>query len=315
MGLTPWIHVFWNRYDVAMMAYIGNFFMPGGVLGHHADLTMVVYQTRHVTHNREIAIGSFWSLCVEEQFYLVWPAIVWWVRSRRKLIWICIAVIIAEPIFRIFYLHWRPYMLHAQGLYLTTFCRVDTLLVGAFVALWLRGANPAPLLIRKCSYFLVFGAFSILALALRIEWHIVGPGKYPDLSKDPVITTIGFTLIALAGAGILLLTIDNGSLVARILKNKALLWLGRISYGMYLLHAAVASIIVGRALSPGREHIAFLFPILGALISIGLAWLSFRFIESPFLKLKRSLAPRPGAADDPPPYRQPQRTEEPSPAS
>ena len=314
VGLTPWIRVLWNRYDLTMVAYLGNFFIPGGLLGHHSDVTQLAFQQRHGRHAGYIALGPLWSLCVEEQFYLIWPAIIWWVRSRRKLLWICLTIIVAEPIFRTLYLYWHPYMLHAEGLYATTFCRADTLLVGAAIALWLRGANPRPALVRKWSYALVFGASFALLLALVLEGHIAHHGLKLHLIEDPVIVTIGFTLVALAAAGMVLLSIDNESLVAKILHNRVLLWLGRISYGLYLIHGPVSVFFVMRLGTQHRHHIAFLSPILGSLTTIGLAWLSFRFIESPFLELKPRLAPRTGAADDPPPYLQPQQLEEPAPA-
>jgi peptidoglycan/LPS O-acetylase OafA/YrhL len=308
-GLTPWIRILWNRYDLTMVAYLGNFFIPGGLLGHHADVTRLFFQQRYGDYRGFIALGPLWSLCVEEQFYLIWPAILWWVRSRRALLWICVSIIVAEPVFRIFYLHWRPSMLYAEGLYSTTFCRADTLLVGAAVALWLRGANPTHALVRTWAYVLVFGGPFLLALALVCEGHITGRSLNPHLIEDPVIVTVGFTLVALTAAGLLLLSIDNESLVARILHQPVLLWIGRISYGLYLIHGPVSVFFVMQLDEFHRYHLAFVDPILGSLTTVGLAWLSFRFIESPFLRLKPRLAPRSGAADDPPPYLQPQQVE------
>jgi peptidoglycan/LPS O-acetylase OafA/YrhL len=296
----PFYRVVWDRYYTAQILYLGNFFFSGGVLRHHHDIRELVLQWRRWQGTYSIDVSHLWSLCVEEQFYLVWPAVMWWVRSRRVLLGICVAVVIGEPLFRVVYLHFYPELLRSQGVYTSTFCRADTLLVGAGLALWLRGSNPAHSLVRRFAWALLLLPPVGLAAGLLLE-------RDPpiDLTVDPFINTLGFTLIALVAAGLLLLSIDSKTYWARLLRWPAFTAIGRISYGIYFLHAPILGIFRPLRLS----HRRFEFPLICAVLTCLLAELSFRFLESPFLALKSKLAPRSGAADDPPPFPQTLRIE------
>jgi len=72
-----------------------------------------------------------------------------------------------------------------------------------------------------------------------------------------------------------------------------------MSYGLYIFHGLIAPYILAKALTFHRYHGRLLVPMLGFVCSYTIAWLSFRFLESPFLRLKDILAPRAGAISDP----------------
>ena len=305
IGLLPSVHILWDRYNAMYWLYLANLFEAGGKAGLHTEISYLPFLPRGSQHLGYIGIGHLWSLCVEEQFYLVWPAVVWAIRSRKTLLRLCLAVIVIEPFLRWMYAHRHPEMVLAGGLYFATYFRVDTLLAGAAVALWLRGSNPSLVKVRRFAYASVVGVMLLFVLFRKYG------GPHPAmLLAEPVIVTFGFSLFALAGVGLLLLTLDPETWPARVLRHRVLVGVGRISYGMYLIHGFIVTFLLAHIAWLHRLHLPGLSVVLiGPAIALGTAWLSFRYFESPFLALKSRLAPRAGAADDPPPYMEAQLTE------
>jgi peptidoglycan/LPS O-acetylase OafA/YrhL len=77
--------------------------------------------------------------------------------------------------------------------------------------------------------------------------------------------------------------------------------MGRISYGMYFFHGLLFVPLGPFLIMLRLHHLELLYPVIVFGITLVLAVLSFRFLESAFLRLKHGLAPRPGAIADPPP--------------
>jgi peptidoglycan/LPS O-acetylase OafA/YrhL len=154
------VHWNWNRLWLLWPAYLGNsiFLLP------HPPFE--VAQGTFLSQRwpwMEINFGHFWTLCVEEQFYLVWPWIVFGVRSRRRLIAICVAAIIFCPIARAFAGFYLPPAFIANEIINTaTPFRVDALLFGALIALLLRGPSA-----RRLSFSTPFGVL-LMTLLLSI---------------------------------------------------------------------------------------------------------------------------------------------------
>jgi len=84
--LTPILHLEYSRYIWANVLYVANI-IPSFAPGFHQYDASVLF----VPHfpNREISLGPLWSLCVEEQFYLVWPLVVWLATARERLLRAC----------------------------------------------------------------------------------------------------------------------------------------------------------------------------------------------------------------------------------
>ena len=79
LALTPVLHYQWRAGHLLFLVYLGNF------LANHDFSYYAVFSPNHKIFTANIA--HFWSLCVEEQFYLLWPIAVWAIRDRIKLIW------------------------------------------------------------------------------------------------------------------------------------------------------------------------------------------------------------------------------------
>ncbi len=276
-------------------AYFGNYarfihpYVPNSPLEKLAD-----FQPHGVFHGHHAAffLGHFWSLCVEEQFYLFWPWLVFWIRSRRALLWVCAATLPLCLIARIVTQSLLPargheWMLNNELLYRATPFRLDALLLGGLIALLLRGPLAAALLRWSRPALLLACALVLIWIALIPSHGVFGfQYPYPDWKF-----TWGLSVIDLLAALLILAALQPGSVVYRVLNLRPLRWLGRISYGAYVLHDIPHILYwnIGYKLVPSHPEIAV--PIVGLAFTFFFAWLSFRFFETPFLNLKSRWAP------------------------
>jgi peptidoglycan/LPS O-acetylase OafA/YrhL len=234
-------------------------------------------------------LGALWSLCVEEQFYLVWPLVIRLLPSRRVMMWFCGAGVLAVMSLRCFLLVRHPALEFGTSyLYYATYARCDTLLLGSWLALWLRGVTLDPSQIRKITYPLI----AVCGVVLSGGYLLFGGRWNVRLESNPMVCGYGYTLIGLMATGVLLLALDESSVVHRALRNKRLAALGVLSYGFYFFHGIPwpsANFFNIHIFAP-RHLSALLVPIYFGLAYL-LAWLSFRYFESPFLRLKNRWAP------------------------
>ncbi len=77
--LTPVFLYRWHVWHLLFLVYLGN--IPAG-------FSPVLYQVLARNPAADVYLGHLWSLCVEEQFYLLWPLVVWVVRDRVRLLWL-----------------------------------------------------------------------------------------------------------------------------------------------------------------------------------------------------------------------------------
>jgi peptidoglycan/LPS O-acetylase OafA/YrhL len=224
--------------------------------------------------------GAYWSLAVEEQFYLVWPAVVRFVDLRYIFIF-CIGG---------FLLGWpeRAYMIRHIGLNFGImqwpFSRLDGLFVGAYIAIY-REIYGRPVPLRWAVTTFVAGAGLFLWItAVNTEEIRSGNGVH--------IWRTGVTAFALMSGGLIAATQHHVAWLRRILTIRPLLVAGRLSYGMYVYHLLVYAIF-GWLRSHFTDRpasnivVAILYIALAILLVTGVAELSYRFIEAPFLRLKR----------------------------
>ena len=223
---------------------------------------------------------------MEEQFYLVWPWIVFALRDRRKLMWICAATVPLCLGLRIAGQIMLPaWMVDREVLYRVTPFRLDALLLGGLIALILRGPGAAKFL-RMARVTLPLAAAAVLAWMLATPAHHVFQIPYPYPSWR---LTWGLLWIDLLSGLLIVVALQPGTVIHRIFNLPVLRWMGRLSYGAYVLHDIPHSLYnqVGDRLFPthgGRSRLTT--TIVGLICTYALAWLSFRFFETPFLNLK-----------------------------
>ncbi len=231
-----------------------------------------------------ISTGHLWSLCIEEQFYLVWPFAVYRVRNNALLLKICGVVLVVAPLVRLALFWSAPaWMLRNSLIYRSLPTRMDALIMGAALCLLLRGAH-RPWLLRYRTALLVAG----FTPALVFFGYAMLRGRDTGFTRsNPWSAALLYTMVDLAAATLVLTLVDETSLLARLFRWRLLLWLGGISYGFYVFHELPRILLVWTA---GRYRIAhpeMFVAGTGFAVTLGLAYGSFRFFESRFLRLKR----------------------------
>jgi peptidoglycan/LPS O-acetylase OafA/YrhL len=280
----------WSWSWLLWPAYLGNF-LHGIHLTDGTSLKMLAEaQLVSLSFPRvQLLFGHFWSLCVEEQFYLIWPWVVFGVRDRRKLLWICMACVAACPLLRVLATHTLPhYLLEQEVLYRFTPFRVDALLLGGALALVRRGSSARILLVAARIGFAAISSAVLLWLALALV-----PGHtHRGYAFPPWRFTWGLSVIDLLAACAIVMALEFGSTTSRILSLSPLRWLGRISYGAYVFHA-IPYVLFGHLAGRYTSHPRVATAVMGFCSTLLLAWASFRWFERPFIRLKRRWAPTP----------------------
>jgi peptidoglycan/LPS O-acetylase OafA/YrhL len=209
-------------------------------------------------------LGHTWSLAMEEQFYLLWPAALLFIARRKPIPWV-VATIVAMTC-------WRIYLAFAGAgldrIYNGFDTHGDALLIGCALALLpLSGQTSA----RAGALVAIPIAGVMLMLAMAIN-------------RSLFTQTIGLTFASLFSAWLIIAASQSGWL-RQILSAQPLVYTGRISYGWYLWHYPI--MILGYAFLPS-EWGKVAFVVLAYLV----AACSYQFIERPFLRLKLHFEPK-----------------------
>jgi len=211
-------------------------------------------------------LGHYWSLAVEEQFYTIWPAIVFFT-SRKTLARVSGGVILADVICRMAFSVSPPSFATPQFLGLATFARADTLVVGALLAQRERNGGWG----RESQW--------ALPVAILCGVGVVALRVLERMNAWPLVTyNLKWPIIALGvGAGLVYVLVRNPS----VLRWRWLVWIGQVSYGVYVIHACF-----GHWLHQHFSQAPVIF-VLQLALTLPLAALSWYLFESPLLTLKR----------------------------
>lgn len=240
-------------------------------------------------------LGHFWSLAIEEQFYIVWPLVVF-LTTRKTLIRVCLLCIVLALGLRLGFYLWAPANIVAP--YVLTPTRIDALAIGGLLAMWARGPEGLSALSRWTLPGIVVPGILLGAIFVR---H--GRLAYVDAP----MRTVGYTIIAAFFGGILALSVvqppEGGW--GRFFAHPALRFMGKYSYGLYVIHHIVIVALTRRGfqttvlptLAGSQLPGLVIFSLVAGSISIALALLSWYLWEAQFLKLKRYFAYRSRSAE------------------
>jgi len=218
-------------------------------------------------------LDHLWSLAIEEQFYLIWPLILWFVilRLNGKRARITATLLGAGLSALAMALEYTPGG-NPSAVYYGTYTHASGLLIGAALALACPLASltsTSPEQTRRLD------AGGIAGLAI-LAWAI---GHFSG--SDPAVYPAGLLLAAAAAAGLVAAAASNG-VIAAITGLPPLRWVGVRSYAMYLWHWPV--IVLTGAVAGSAAASSPLLWIMEVSVTIGLAALSWRFIEAPILQ-------------------------------
>ena len=214
-----------------------------------------------------------WSISIEEQFYLLWPLAVR-TSSRRLMVWTAAFLLILSNATRALLVH-RGASEHA--IEYNTLARLDPIALGILLALSLGSRHKTMSTIKR----------TILFSGAAATWILVGRcGESNSLHVDALRILLGRPAVALASVAMLMATIGlRGRLI-----HPAVIYLGKISYGLYVIHAF--GLLVAWRLTGGHAttYASTKGALLGLLITVLLSALSYRWLETPFLSLKQGFA-------------------------
>lgn len=215
--------------------------------------------------------GHFWSLAVEEQFYIVWPlllvaAIVLFKRKGWLVVFIVVAAELSAGAMAIMY---NP-DLDPSRVYYGTDARAFALLAGAALAVVWPSRKLSSSLARVNR--LVLDVLGLVALAWLI-YMMLNSSEY-----DPSLYRGGMVLQAIATTLLVAVLAHPSSFLARLIGAKPLRWIGERSYGLYLWHYPVI-ILTSPTVDTGGAHPVRMLIQVAA--TVALASLSLKYIENP----------------------------------
>lgn len=236
------------------------------------------------------AFSHSWSLAIEEQFYMLLPALALVgaaCKGSLRLAWTGIALaflagmLIRADLWQAMDAHTHKLYFYFKYIYYSSLCRADELLAGVALAL-LRNHHPAAWgrLTRHGNLMGLIGAM-LCAVAF---WFFL------DDRYGFGITVFGFPLMALGFSLLIVAAVAEGSLLRNLRVPGAgplALW----SYAIYLLHKPVCVMAAGwmKGLGYGAEHPLTIAALL--FLSVLTGWLLYRLVETPFMQLRERYVP------------------------
>jgi peptidoglycan/LPS O-acetylase OafA/YrhL len=226
--------------------------------------------------------GHFWTLAVEEQFYLIWPWIILFI-PRKRLLPIIMFIISLGPLYRIYAYNLYPFDIGAMDFKAGTFTlgSFDSLAIGALIALAWRAEISKTILQKYLTRLALPGGLILYVICLILYHYRIKPSVFFVVGNSAA-SLIFVWLISSAGLGF-------KGLFGKVLELRPLSYLGKITYGIYVYHNFVPLILVPSLSRLGFElHVpGFTNFFLSGIVTIIIASLSWYLFELPINRLKR----------------------------
>jgi peptidoglycan/LPS O-acetylase OafA/YrhL len=225
------------------------------------------------------ALSHFWSLAVEEQFYLVWPFIILLFKKTKTLIYLLIALLVGVITLR--FILWTYQIENLAYFNLYTFSRIDGICIGSLLAV-----------LRTVNHKAINRYFTIIVLGLATLNFVFYFFNKQNQFSYPYLAIAGYTTFAV----IFGLLVNEGverqdTVISKFLSFQLFRFFGTISYSLYVFHWPLYLMLYPILKRWAEKNIEFITPsvvtsIIATGLSVILAWLSFHFFEKRFLTLK-----------------------------
>ena len=236
---------------------------------------------RYATYNSPAVLRHYWTLATEEQFYLLWPLVVWLFPRRRQLF--VIASLLVVFIFGLRFA--SPYLFsfsYQIGYFSLT--RADAILMGVLLAL-IRNEAGFEWMKRLAKWIALAGGAGLVVWALR-------NGEYWPKTFQGVqiiIPWLNFT-----AASIVIAVMEEKSWLNEVCSQRWICWLGKRSYSLYIFHYTyyhffAMNVVAQLAHYMSQRRSVVVASALAFSLTLVLAMLSYRFIEIPAQRLKQHL--------------------------
>ena len=218
-----------------------------------------------------LAISHLWSICVQEQFYLFWPLLIF-LLPRKWMLRAIVTVAIAGIGFRIGCVIFSAPMI---ARWVLPFASLDSLAAGAALGWW-----GGKLRATRAGWLIAFVCLSMLSVAAFLRNS--DPTQLKSVLVEPLEAGALVVLVARTAAGFT-------GFAANLLSNAGLIFAGRISYGLYIYHILVA-MIFNRWLPPQLQFlitIPSLRLLVFGIVTLLVAAVSWCLLEQPINRLRK----------------------------
>jgi peptidoglycan/LPS O-acetylase OafA/YrhL len=218
--------------------------------------------------------APFWSLQIEEQFYLLFPFVVWFLRPRALSVFLAVLIPFSVIMRIVVYLLWPN---NEFAGYVLLPCRLDGLAIGAFIATRYR-EKPWHLSTRQWGWLTVAWLSILFGTVAAVDFD----------PQSPFVRMIGYLIASIASGHLIIWLIERrGSSFTAWMRTKPIQFLSRSSYTVYLIHWPI-SMVVTFGLLPvlDRETVRLITFLTTAPLAFLLASLSWRYFEGPMLKYR-----------------------------
>ena len=236
-------------------------------------------------------VPHFWSLAVEEQFYLLWPLVVYRC-DRGSLVRACAWVVLVALASRVVLIHLSaPWPMS----YMFTVTRMDALAMGSAVAAWLQDPGALSRLLKSRWRLTMAGAVvGLLTVVLGVRKLV---------PAYAIVLTYSMYALAFSALLVAAIAMDSrhpaearGVRAApwhRFLRSRAMRAIGRYSYAMYVLHVPVAALLAQPLMqrlnggAPATVPVALAYVAVLSSVTFVAAWASYHLFEKHFLHMKQ----------------------------
>ena len=291
---------FLRIFPIYFLAVVGYFhiLLP---LAHHEGLLRTFTDSGEIWYwcylsnwygafTREVSLlGHFWSLAIEEQYYLVWPIVVF-VTKRSWLRYVCLVTIgISFGLRCAFQYHHQIY----PFMYVLTPFRLEPIAFGGLVAIIVRDEKWCSRMQNHLAT-VAGGAILVLLAVLLLTRD--------SRAQTALMVTLGFSSFAVIYSCLVFFAYTSSGSprwLAVQLRRPCLMSFGVYSYGIYVFHAPIAAgqnfaLLTIAERIPAHFHILLraASKVFGVALSYGIALLSWHLVEKHFLKLKSKFSAR-----------------------